>query len=227
MTTFALLPSPYLGASTWRPVALALAERGNAAYAVELDDQPPSSAQDALDDYLRSLPEGDELVLVPHSNAGLYVPGVAATRSVSAVVFVDAALPRRDEQSTPVAPRTLLQSLAERADEGGLLPPWTRWWDDADVAALFPDDATRDLVESDERRLPMSYVQDSVPVPAGWERVPCGYLALSAAYDDEAHAAVDLGWPVQQLHGGHLEMLVRPAVVALTVLQLLDAVRGR
>jgi hypothetical protein len=28
-------------------------------------------------------------------------------------------------------------------DADGLLPVWARWWDDADVALLFPDAQTR------------------------------------------------------------------------------------
>jgi hypothetical protein len=57
---------------------------------------------------------------------------------------VDAALPPASG-AAPVSPLELLALLRDKAS-GGRLPRWTDWWDEAEVAALFPDQATRQAV---------------------------------------------------------------------------------
>ena len=62
----------------------------------------------------------ESVILVPHSNAGLYVPAVidALGEQVRGVVFIDAALPGVGHYTTP----DFLRGLATVE---GLLPPWT------------------------------------------------------------------------------------------------------
>lgn len=180
-----------------------------------------------MEAFLVALPEDQDLVLVPHSNAGLYAPAIAAERAVSAMVFVDASLPPPLGGEAPVVPAEFFELLAARADGNEVLPPWTEWWEDEEVAALFPDEQTRNTVEREQRALPLSYFRDSVPVPTGWNRCRCAYLAFGSTYEAETTAARDMGWPVRVLPGEHLEMLVHPELVAEAIADLLQSATRR
>jgi hypothetical protein len=130
----ALLPSPLLGASAWQPVAQILADRGW--HTVTAAAAPVRTPQDALDAFLAELPAERELVLVPHSNAGAYVPALVIRRRVVAVIFVDAVVPPR-RGHVPLAPPAFLDLLRTKVDNDGLLPVWTAWWDEEDVSGCF------------------------------------------------------------------------------------------
>lgn len=161
----------------------------------------------------------------PHSNAGLYVPALAARRDVAGNIFVDAGLPPAGG-SIPVTPAALYTFLEERADDDGRLPPWTQWWDEADVAPLFPDGDVRGTVEADQRRLPLSYFSCMVDVPQGWDQTPSAYLAFGDTYAAEKAQAAQRGWPVRTLPGLHLHMLVElvePDEVALAITALAES----
>ena len=71
------------------------------------------------------MPVGAELVLVAHSGAGLFVPGLVDAVRPRGAVFVDAVLPP-PTGDLPVAPAGLRDLLRDRVDADGLLPPWTR-----------------------------------------------------------------------------------------------------
>lgn len=220
MSLLALLPSPLLGSQVWAAVATLIEARGQAVVSVDLGEQAPTCAADVVGAFLRGLPRAQDLVLVPHSNAGLYVPALIAARSVSSVVFVDAALPPTAGGSAPTASAEFRQFLADKADAQGLLPVWTDWWDE-DLSPLFPNPEVRAAVEGQQKRLPLSYFEDSVPVPAGWHQRACSYLAFGTTYQAQAAAAAELGWPVSVLDGEHLEMTVHPTAVTEQILALL------
>jgi hypothetical protein len=61
----------------------------------------------------------------------------------------------------PLAPPRLLGFLCGLADEEGVLPPWTAWWDDGDD--LFPDTATRAAVEGGQPRLRLAHFAARAP----------------------------------------------------------------
>ena len=63
----------------------------------------PAESDDGPRTLLNCLPDGPALALVAHSNAGLYLPSVAAERRVVASVYADAALPTA-VGATPLAP---------------------------------------------------------------------------------------------------------------------------
>jgi hypothetical protein len=218
-TRVVLLPSPLLGPSVWAPVADRLRSDG---WSVAVCRPPaaPGSAQDALGAFLDAVPAGQPSVLVPHSNAGLYVPELVRRRDVVATVFVDAALPPAEGRAA-LAPDAFYAFLESRADANGLLPPWTRWWDDTDVDVLFPDEATRLRVESEQHRLPLTYFRDSLPAPTGWVDRPSAYVAFGDTYADERRQAERWGWPVATLAGEHLHQLVAPDEVVATLTALL------
>jgi hypothetical protein len=205
------------------------------------------------------VPAGRPVVLVPHSNAGLFAPEIAVRRDVVGTVFVDAALPPRvvapeippeippeiaqpgspehteraisrpTRGEAPLAPPGFLGFLDGLADAEGMLPPWTRWWPKADVDVLFPDRATRLLVEQEQQRLPLAYFHDTIAVPAGWTDAPNAYLAFGDTYADERRLAGEWGWPVTTLTGEHLHQLVSPTDVAAALTTLLAelAIRAR
>lgn len=222
-TVFALLPSPLLGAAVWSGVADELRAIGRQVLVAGVPAAPDGPG-DVLAGFLAALPEHSPLVLVPHSNAGLYVPALTAERDVAAVVFVDAALP--DEAAvTAMAPDALREQIAVLADPNGMLPPWTRWWPDAEVGVLFPSAAARAAVELGQPTVPLAYFDASLPVPVGWTDTPCAYLAFGDTYAQELAVAEARGWPTQTLAGNHLHMLWAPAeaggaVAALAVSDL-------
>jgi hypothetical protein len=78
--------------------------------------------------------------------------------------------------------------VAAKAEEDGMTPPWTAWWDPDEIAGLFPSAEVRAQIEREQPRLPLS----------------C---------EDRANAAAR-GWPVRSISGEHLHILVSPRQVA-------------
>ncbi len=181
--TLVLIPSPLLGPATWESSAASLERRGRDVAVASLQGVATSEAPywpAGVDAVARSAGDGP-VVLVPHSNAGLFVPAVvdALGERVQGVVFVDAALPG----TGAVAPRDFLATLV---GSDGLLPPWTSWWDDADVATLFPTAEVRARIEAEQPRLPLAYYDNLPPTTHGWDRPPCAYLWFGEPYDTTA-----------------------------------------
>jgi len=220
VTSLALLASPLLGSAIWQPVARILADHG---WHTEIcvAAPPVRTGQDALDAFVATLPTEQDLIVVPHSNAGAYVPELVVQRRVVGAVFVDAVLPT-GRGHVPLAPPALLGLLSEKADDDGLLPVWTSWWDAADVMDLFPDSQTRARVEAEQQRLPLSYFASTLPIPQGWDDIPGAYLAFGDTYAAERDRAAQRRWPVSTLSGGHLHMLIDPEKVAAELVALLN-----
>lgn len=216
-----LLPSPLLGPAVWVPVAKQLEETGWSA-AVCRQPRAVTTARDALAGFLEAVPADRSVVLVPHSNAGLFVPEIAGQRDVVATVFVDAALPPPEGRAA-LAPDAFLGFLEGLADSDGLLPPWTRWWPEADVDVLLPDRATRLRVEREQQRLPLAYFRGTLAVEAGWTASPNAYLSFGDTYADERRQAEQWGWPVATLDGQHLHQLIAPDEVSGALAALLAA----
>lgn len=216
------LPSPLLGPSVWRPVARILADRGWHT-AICTVPKPVLKTGDVIDAFLAALPAGRDVVLVPHSNAGVYVPELVVQRPVVAAVFVDAILPPSSGR-IPLAPSAFLDVLREKAEDDGLLPPWTSWWDEADAAALFPNAESRARVEQDQQRLPLSYFTEARDITQGWDKLPGAYLAFGDTYAADRDAAAQRGWAVRTLPAGHLRQLQDPDQVADMFHALLDEI---
>ncbi|SCE95173.1 hypothetical protein GA0074695_2406 [Micromonospora viridifaciens] len=218
-----LIPSPFLGPAVWAPVASALRSDFGVTAAVPPPPDPaapsPAAVLAAIE---KGLPESDDLVLVPHSNAGLYVPALVTARPVRGAVFVDAVLPPA-RGVVPVAPAGLRDMLRDRVDPDGHLPPWTRWWPEESVAGLFPNAETRARVEAEQARLPFEYLTARVDLPDGWDAVSAGYLSFGDTYADEREDARARGWPVRTMLGGHLHMLRDPAGVAAEIMEIVTS----
>jgi pimeloyl-ACP methyl ester carboxylesterase len=226
--SFVLIHSPSVGPQTWEPVARRLTQLGWHAAVPSLlrvgEEGPPFWLRvvEAVRAGLGPSGQPQPVVLVPHSNAGLFIPVITAALPglVRGCIFVDAAVPPRSG-SVPMAPPELLELLRSKAS-GGLLPRWTDWWDEEEVARLFPDQQTRQAVTEEQPRLPLSYYEASVPVPAGWDARPCAYLLFGPPYGGAATEAHDRDWIVQRLPGGHLHQLVDQDGVARSLLAIVD-----
>jgi pimeloyl-ACP methyl ester carboxylesterase len=226
--SFVLIHSPSVGPRTWQPVAQHLAEAGWEAAVPSLlqvaEEGPPfwPRVVEAVRAGLDRAGLNHGVVLVAHSNAGLFVPVIttALPGQVLGCIFVDAAVPP-PSGAAPVAPPELLALLQDKAS-GGRLPRWTDWWEEEDVASLFPDQRTRQAVTEEQPRLPLSYYEASVPVPAGWDAQPCAYLLFGPPYDEMAAEAHGRGWIVRQLPGRHLHQLVDPDGVARLLLAITE-----
>jgi pimeloyl-ACP methyl ester carboxylesterase len=246
--TVVLVHSPSVGPLTWAPVAARLNAAGVRAAGVRAaearaagakaagveaivpsllgvaDSTPPfwPAVAEIVRGAIDRLPPDRPVVLVAHSNAGVFVPVIveAAPRRVAGCLFVDAALPAV-AGPTPIAPPELLDFLRPMVTDGRL-PQWTAWWDEADVAPMFPDEATRSAVSAEQPRLPLSYYQERVPAPEGWDDRPCGYLLFGSPYEAMAADARARGWAVSQVPGEHLHQVVDPDAVTERILAMIS-----
>lgn len=219
-----LLPSPLLGPAVWETVAAELADRGYPVQVVSAPSAPPRTSDDVLDHFLSTIPSDRDVILVPHSNAGLYVPSLVEQRRVVGAVFVDAGLPPRTGDVL-LAPPELFATLQEKADADGLLPPWTTWWDEAEVAGLFPNPEVRARVEEEQPRIPLSYFSARLSVPSGWDTgLAVAYLAFGETYAEDREIAAVRGWPTATMSGSHLHLLMDPTSVTRELQVLLMAI---
>ena len=164
-----VLPSPLLPARAYAPLAHALQRRGWGAVVAEAPRVPrgPDPVLAAFREAVSAQPAD---LVVAHSNAGRYA---VAAAGAAPVVYLDAALPPEHGDAT-LAPDGLLDHLAGLADDDGLLPPWTRWWDEDDVAAVVPDPAVLADIRADEPRMPLAYFRSPARGPRRLGHAPAG-----------------------------------------------------
>jgi hypothetical protein len=217
-----LMASALIGPTAWARVEHELSSRGwDVMTAPSADEADPATATEAALAYATAIPADRPVILIPHSNAGNFVPTLIEIRNVERVVFVDATIPMASG-TQPLAPAEFLTALEPLADDDGILPPWTEWFDEPDVAALFPDAATRSHIEAAQAQLPLDFLRGELRIEAGWDRTPSSYLAFGGTYADDVARARALSWPVIELDGRHLHMVVDPAGVADAILTLID-----
>jgi len=227
MSLFALVHSPSVGPATWQPVAERLRESGHEAVVPSLLSVAAGRAPywprvvTAVRAGLAGKDPVSPLILAAHSNAGVFVPVLARDlgRPVACAIFADATVPAADG-ATSVAGDDFLPFLRGLADEDWMLPRWTDWWADSDIATVLPDPLIRRVITDEQPRLPLQYFVQRVPTPAGWDRVRCCFLQFSAAYDGEAAEARRRGWPVRHVPGEHLHQVVDPDAVTRALIEL-------
>ena len=226
MTRVLLLPSPLLPRLSAERFATALSarwwrlHRERVAVGIAAFPKPPPDGQAVLEVFRTSVAVERPDVVLTHSNGGrfaaLAAPGIP-------VVHVDAALPAASGEELPMAPAPMLDRLAGLADDDGLLPPWSRWWAEEDVAAVLPDRTALAHLREHEHRMPLSYFRSRLGAPVGWTEQPQAYLAFGGTYAEETAFAREHGWPtvvVDRAH--HLHHLVAPDAVAAHVVDLVS-----
>ncbi len=206
MAEIVLLGSVFLPATTFGPLADALAERGHEVRIASAERA--GTADEALAAYRAAVGARPGVIAVAHSNAGAYVPAVAATVPLAGAVFMDAVLPESAGGELP-AVRPDLADLLRPVVVDGRLPRWTDWWPREDAVALFPDEQAFHDVREAAPRVPSGYLDTAIEVPDGW---PVGlegaYLAFGDTYAEERRRAESFGWPTQTMplaHLGHLQ----------------------
>jgi len=226
-----LVHSPLVGPSTWFSVADQLGEQGIESLVPALRDRgstPPiyrrqlaASFQEAL----AAAPVTRPLVLVGHSGAGPLLPTLADAirQPVHAFLYVDAALPHPGQSQLEEMDETVpafAGELRELLARGGRYPRWT----DDDLRAEIPDPALRRLVLAEQQPRGLDYFTEVGPDQSvsRWPAIPAGYLRFTDGYQRFFDQARQAGWPVRALPAGHFEMLVHPAAVATTLVDLLD-----
>jgi hypothetical protein len=224
--------APVLGPGSWAPVAGELTRRGLAVVVPSLTgftgDGPPYAGA-LLRRLSAQLPGGDEdAVLVAHSGACVFAPYVAdalGDREVS-VILADGGLPPVTGPGR-VVEESFLPVQRGLADDAGIVPPWPQWWPEDALAAQFPDEATRKAVSAEAGALPLAFFAETLPPrPASWQARRVGYLRFSEGYVEEAREAAARGWPVREMAGEHLHMLVDPAGVATAITGLAAELRS-
>jgi pimeloyl-ACP methyl ester carboxylesterase len=220
-----LVHSPLVGCGVWEPVATELAADG---YSVAVPDLggtisagPPYQLRQAK--VIADSAGGQAALLVGYSRAGplLATAGAMLGGGVRGYIFVDARLPRPGRSWIETTSPGLVARLREMADPQGWLPPWSQWWGEEGLAALLPDPAVRLPFAAGCPRLPLAMLEEVLPPVPGWPGAPGGYLQLSAAYEDEAAKAGELGWPVRRELSHHLALLTEPRQVARQVRELI------
>ncbi len=119
--------------------------------------------------------------------------------------------PARRRRADAGRGRRLPALPAPRSRATAWCPPWPQWFPEAGPAELFPSEAARAAVRG---RRPAAaaviFLRRTVP-PARPAGPGAGYLLFSAGYGPAAAAARQRGWPVAELPGSHLHILVAPA----------------
>jgi hypothetical protein len=225
MTCFALVHSPLVGPTTWRPVAVALTARGHRAVVPALTrvlDGPAPYFPALANAVAEGLADVDEpVVLVAHSGAGPLLPAIgdALARPAAAAIFVDAGLPHPGRSWFDTAPAELAAHLRGLARDG-MLPPWHEWFPPEAVTELVPDRTMRDAVVGELRPIPVAFFEEAAPISPAPPADRCAYLLLSDAYTDAAREASALHWPVAHHPSDHLAAYTDPDGVTEKLLTL-------
>jgi hypothetical protein len=218
---FALVHSPFVGPSTWRWVAGALAAAGHDATVPDLRDAAITGVPRAvITATAASIPsEWTTPVVVGHSGAGSILPSVAEQLDARPprLIFVDAGLPPWEGSATPGADFVgRVRALAI----DGVLPKWSTWWGDGAMQLLVSTADRRAELEAEMPEIPLAFFESPLDVPNGWCETPGSYLLLSEPYRADAERARALGWPTVERLGGHLDIVNDPDHVAHTILEL-------
>jgi pimeloyl-ACP methyl ester carboxylesterase len=226
------VPAPVLGPASWQPVASHLERRGYPVVVPDLagftSDGPPyaqrflASCTGQIRAAAGRLPGGppSRVVLVPHSGAAMFAAhlSTALPGAEVVVVYADAAVPEPG-RPVPVVDGAFLPYLRQIARDG-VVPPWPQWWPDEDLSGLFPDNQVMAAVLAEACPLPLEFFTEQLPALPASEHPAAAFLLFSAGYRELAEAARNRGWPVGELAGEHLHMLVSTAEVGAAILAL-------
>jgi Alpha/beta hydrolase family len=224
MAAFVLVHSPLVGPLTWATVADELHKRGMQAIAPALPDSgkntPPywKHHAEAVVTAAKSIPPDQAVVLVAHSGAGVLLPAIreAMVRPVAGYLFVDALLPRNNMSRLDLFESKAAVEEFRRAAVNGLLPTWT----EDNLREHIPDDDLRHRFVAELRPLPLAVYEEPIPVFEDWPDAPCGYVLFSPVYKPLAEEAREEDWSYAEYDALHFHMLVDPAAVTNTLIDL-------
>jgi pimeloyl-ACP methyl ester carboxylesterase len=216
-TTFVLVPGAGGQASYWHRLVAELERRGHEAIAVELptgDDEAGLAAY--TDTVLAAIGDRAPVVLVAQSMGGLTAPLVCERTPVELLVLLNAMVPRPGE--TGGAWWSTTGQAAARA----------AYWERAGITGDPDDDAVMYLHDVPDEVVAVSAdepvaqsgrpFEEPWPLPR-WPDVPTRVLVgrddrLFPAEFQRTIAADRLGLDVDEMPGGHLVALSRPAELA-------------
>ena len=220
--TFVLIPGAGGTAWYWHRVVPLLRDAGHEAIAVDLPGDDPTAG---LPEYARLVASAiggrDNVVLVAMSLGGVTAPLVAAKIPVSAIVFVNAMIPRPGETPGEWWDDTgWSDARVAAAKRGGYSPEF-------DLAVYFLHDVPPDVAAAGEpyQRPEADVAFGSVCDFSAWPPIP---IRAVAGADDrffpvafqQALARDRLGIEADVLPGGHLIALAHPAELASYLLAL-------
>jgi hypothetical protein len=228
-----LIPCPFLGPSSWRPVADVLADQGHRV-AIASTTMTGRDEPDHVEPWVQQILDfgpaetDDAVVVVGHSAAVPRLPLVvdrllARGEDVVAMVAVDGRFPD-GRAFTEAEPNygDLLDGLLRPDD---YLPPWPRWWGSL-VSGLVVEEMARHLVFDEAPPIPRSWFDQACPVPPLPESVRKAFLAFGPAYVDSRDRAKADGWFTLTLTGDHLHQVVAPDAVAATLVAMVACMMG-
>lgn len=212
-----LVHSPLVGPATLEPLAVAFRQQGWAATVPDLTSAVSSPGRfiDAASQVGASVD-----VVVGHSGAGAFLPSIVAAVGGATAVYVDAVVPTSNPDLVQSPMQVQLLDALNIVD--GVLPAWNEWWPSELFVELVPDETMRDRIVAELPRVRRSFFDQRVPLPSRWWTRPAVYIQLSPVYDDDRTRAQDWGWPTTKIGGRHLDVCVRPRLVADHVISLLD-----
>jgi hypothetical protein len=220
--TFVLIPGAGGAAWYWHPVVPLLQAAGHEAIAVDLPGDDPAAG---LPEYARlvagAIGGRGDVVLVAMSLGGFTAPLVAAEVPVSAMVFVNAMIPRPGETPGEWWDNTgWSDARVAAAEQGG-------YGTDVDLVVYFLHDVPPAVAAAGEpyQRPEADVAFRSACDFAGWP--PVTIRAVAGADDrffpagfQQALARDRLGIEADVLPGGHLMALSHPAELAAYLLAL-------
>ena len=226
---YILVHSPLVVGSTWTLVAEEMRLRGLDMLVPILNDSPESTEPfwkqhaDSVLSAVTTIHKNVPVMLVAHSGAGPLLPAIrdAIPNPVRTYVFVDAGVPRDGATRLDLMKSEDLNwanEFQQFLENGGTFPNWSS----DDLAAIIPDEKTRDQLVAELRPRGLDFFSEPIPVFAGWPDAPCVYIQLSEAYDWDAAQANEWGWSTYKVEAGHFHMLVDPEEVTRLIVNAVN-----
>jgi hypothetical protein len=205
-----LVPSPFVGANSWRPLAAVMPNAMVADYGGVFGPDWYEGVARRIAEQVDDAP----WVAVLHSGAGGFAPALAsASQRLNGFIFVDAILPHPGNSVLDIAPDAQIEQLRGLTTDG-LLAPWNHWFETDPTPRWIPDPEARAAFLSDLPRVPFAFLEAVSPQGDGWARLPAAFVQLSKGYDTNAARAEERGWPVRRAKLNHLAMASEPLAVA-------------